>query len=80
MKGQTHYVNVDQPNLKEGRDLDANCGARIKKAIFAGEAIDANSKELRINSLTDCSKCWNKGFDKRYIYPIVEGKKSEELC
>lgn len=75
MKGQVHYICVEVPNLKEGRDLVANCSAKIQNAQFAGEAIEADKKDLNFNPLRDCRKCWNKGFDKHYLYPIVDGEK-----
>lgn len=79
MKGQVHYICVPEPNLKEGRDLIANCGANVENAQFAGEAIHVSGLEpgatIPIDNTKDCGKCWQKGFDKSYIYPIVENKK-----
>lgn len=74
---KVHFLDVEDPDLKEGSDLVANCGALIKKAAFAmkfdfdlGDIVDWNRTLV-------CETCLELEPDNRsirFIYGLVSGK------
>jgi hypothetical protein len=75
---KVHFKDVPEPDLKEGSDLTANCGAIIKNAQFAmkfdfdlGDIVDWNT--LRV-----CQECLELEFDHRFIYGLISGQEARD--
>lgn len=66
---KSHFVNTDDPNLKEGFAATALCGEVVPVPIF-GDPIDLEGAGVGFSPLLDCRKCFAMGFPHRYIYRI----------
>lgn len=69
-----HFKDVASPDLKEGTDLTANCGALVPNAVFAmrfdfdlGDIVDWNRMMV-------CPDCLGIEPTNRFIYGLVTGQ------
>lgn len=71
---KVHFLDVEEPDLKEGSDLVANCGAIIKNATFAMKFDFDLGDIVDWNALLVCGECLELELDNRFIYGLVSGK------
>jgi hypothetical protein len=79
MKFQPHFCDVDEP-LKEGVDLQANCGARVAKAhfIFLWDN-DLVPEFLSVSMTRLCPRCARLPLNRKYVYGIAAGEEMLHL-
>jgi hypothetical protein len=68
---RVHFKDVIEPNLKEGSDLMANCGAIVKNAQFAMKFDFELGDILDWNALLICQECLEIEPRERFIYGLV---------
>ena len=74
---KVHFLDVPEPNLKEGANLVANCGATISSAVFAMK-FDFDLGEIsEWNALRVCQDCMELEPNHRFIYGLVNGEESK---
>jgi hypothetical protein len=71
-----HFKRVDEPTLKEGSNVTADCGAIVQNAAFAmkfdfdlGDIVDWNPFRI-------CERCLEIEAEARFIYGLVNGEES----
>jgi len=75
---RVHFKDCDTPDLKEGSELTANCGAVVRNAVFAMK-FDFDLGEIsEWNSLRICRECRDLEFDHRFVYGICNGQESKQ--
>jgi hypothetical protein len=82
---KAHFRDVDEPNLKEGSDLAANCGKLIKNAQFAmmvdfsGEEVKVMEAVMGLNPLKVCVLCIHLSLRSGYVYALIPGEETRHL-
>ncbi len=66
-----HFLDVAEPDLQEGSDLVANCGALIKNVAFAMRFDFELGNIVDWNTILCCSECLIIEFDERFIYGLI---------
>lgn len=67
-----------EPILREGSEIEADCGAIVKNSVFAMKFDGTMGQIAEFNPLMVCAKCMSLelGNNKRFIYGIVSGPES----
>ena len=73
-----HLLETDDPNLKEGADLKANCGSIVKNSVFAMKFDFDLGDVAGWNSLRICQNCKDFALTHRFIYGIVNGQEQTQ--
>jgi hypothetical protein len=71
---KVHFTDTPEPTLVEGSDLVANCGAVIRKAVFAMRFDFSLGDISEWNSLRVCHECLDLEFKHQYLYGLISGE------
>jgi hypothetical protein len=69
---KVHFLDVSEPDLKEGSELTANCGAVIKNAAFAMKFDFDLGDVVNWSRTLICQQCLEIEPEQRFIYGIME--------
>lgn len=80
---KVHILDVAEPDLKEGSELEANCGAIIKNAAFAMRFDFDLGDIVNWNRTLVCQQCLEIEPTEKFIYGLVEWQdalREQEKC